>query len=167
MAFLQKFDSEGQPVRLEPFGPGFYHVAIRYKEQWLHAHPYGGVQLSKSFSDFHLRISEVLEHPDLPELNEKQVEPLLGKAYDPYFEWGQETSFYCSKLVAKLLNLKPVPMYFDPGLWKDYFARLGAAIPEGFGISPDMLYRKLLAKRFDPIKPIPNPCEGLISKNKS
>jgi hypothetical protein len=81
---------------------------------------------------------------------------LEGKAYDKQFLIGND-SYYCSELIYEafrrandgrpLFTLQPMT-FKEPGkdepfaAWRAYFARLGAAIPEGCpGINPGSLSR--------------------------
>lgn len=138
VAFIEVRDHQDQLVQLEQNGR-FAHVAISYKGQWLHAHPYHGVELSsldaleKMGKIIRVFIQDALE-PSRP-----QLESYLGQPYNRSFEWSGQ-GFYCSQLVAKLLNIAPEPMKFYGDIWRGW-------TPGDLGISPDDLYR-LLEKRF-------------------
>jgi hypothetical protein len=142
VAFLRVYDQSGQPVRLERNGPGFFHVAVSYGDYWLHAHPRGGVQLSRDLSAFGI-VDEVLHHPHLNEPSASIVNAVLGQPYDYFFTWGQEGGYYCSELVAILYGVAPTPMRFEGEYWRQYFAMIGQPPPQGVGVSPDKLYDAL------------------------
>src|SRR5690606_34725233 len=81
------------------------------------------------------KIKEIITLTELKPLTYNNIRGYLGLAYDSEYEWS-DTKIYCSELVAKLLNIKPRPMYFDSKLWPDYYSQY-QGMP---GISPDALY---------------------------
>lgn len=137
VAFIQMRDYYGNIVQLEP-GGRFAHSAISYKGKWLQAHPYWGVQ-HVTFDKVQKmgEVLEILEVPGLEELDEAKVAALLGKPFDHGYIWDDE-KIYCSELIAKLLDLKPVPMVFSETWPAEYQALNG--LP---GLSPDGVYRNL------------------------
>ncbi|HRK03217.1 MAG TPA: hypothetical protein PLH57_11180, partial [Oligoflexia bacterium] len=150
VAFLTKKNAEGHLLRLHPTGHGFYHVAVSYKGRWLHAHPNGGVQISKSLRRFG-QIAAVLEHRKLREPSTRFVRKIRGLPYDPAFRWNEPESFYCSKLLAKHFRLPPTPMTFHGSHWGEYFRQLGLPKPiNEVGLSPDEVYDLLIERGFVP-----------------
>lgn len=138
IAFLEIYKSDGTRLQLEPDGR-FAHVAISFRGKWLHAAPQGGVQLSTQAEIE--RIGTITAIATLRAFSEPSVDFVrmnLGKPYDSSFDWSDD-AFYCSELVGKILNLAPMPMYFDPNLWPAEFQKYNG-MP---GLSPDGIYRLL------------------------
>jgi hypothetical protein len=148
IAFLKKIDPKtGQYVRFQLHGPGFYHVAIKIGSQWLHAHPWGGVQLSDDLSLFG-EVTVILVSEKIADIKKIEIEKYLNMQYDNAFNWGDKR-YYCSELVAILLDIKPRIMRFDMPTWNHYFESLGMPQqPEGVGISPDDLFEELKTNGF-------------------
>lgn len=138
VAFLESRDLQGHVIPLEP-GGRFGHLAISFQNQWLHAHPFYGVQLA-STDDLkkmgHLAL--ILELPDRPELTWSQIQPFLGVPFDHKFSWSNE-SYYCSELVGKILGLTPEPMDFSLPIWPPEVQKYHGQL----GLSPDDIFRKL------------------------
>jgi len=141
VAFLEIRKPDGSLLRYSQDGR-FTHSAISYQDGWLQAYPYYGVQKITLEQLQHIgRIGEIIEIPELPELTEEQVRPYLGKPFDLHYSWSDD-EIYCAELIAKILNIKPEPMKFDPQYWPPSYQRLDGQP----GISPDRLY-KILRKR--------------------
>ncbi|WP_413289920.1 YiiX/YebB-like N1pC/P60 family cysteine hydrolase [Bdellovibrio sp. HCB337] len=117
----------------------FSHVAISYKGQWLHTHPYRGVELVSTVALGHMGVlTEVMVLNDRSEPSEKFVNEVLGKPYDHGYSWDSD-GYYCSKLVGIILGLQPKPMTFDASIWPPSFQKLKGRP----GISPDDVYLQL------------------------
>lgn len=137
VALIQMKDYYGNVVQLEP-GGRFAHSAISYKGQWLQAHPYWGVQLTTIENVRKMgEIQEIIEVPNLEELDEAKVNEMLGKPFDHDYVWDDE-KIYCSELIAKLLDLAPKPMVFSDSWPASYQALNGQP-----GLSPDGVYQIL------------------------
>ena len=137
VAFVEIRRPDGTLVQLEP-GGRFAHLAISYRGQWLHSHPYRGVELINT-NDL-AKMGTLAVKITLPamEPSDGMVKGLVGLPYDREYSWSNER-MYCSELVAKILQLKPSPMYFDPKLWPKEYQKLNGQL----GISPDDIYRIL------------------------
>lgn len=137
VAFIQMKDYYGNVVQLVP-GGRFAHSAISYKGKWLQAHPYWGVQLTTIENVRKMgEILEIVEVPNLEELDEAKVNAMLGKPFDHDYVWDDE-KIYCSELVAKLLSLEPKPMVFADS-WPAHYQALNGQP----GLSPDGVYQIL------------------------
>lgn len=152
MAFIKIRKPNGEALQLEP-NTDFAHVAIRYKNQWLHAAPGRGVELMSDLAS----IGEVtmLRSEVAPDLTEAQIQKYLSLPYDPTFRWEDSHSTYCSKLVAQileeinLLRLELTPMNFSGPNWEHI-----PNLPRGeIGISPDELFVALRNQGFSRTKP--------------
>lgn len=151
VAFLMVRGPNKKLIRLEKNGWGFFHVAISYKGLWLHAHPDGGVQLSKNLDKFG-EVIFILENEDVEEPKKKFVTSVLGLPFDELYDWESKDSYYCAKLLAGPLNLRPSPMSFQGPYWEKHFKSLGLeSPPKGLGISPDKVFDQLLKKGFRPV----------------
>jgi hypothetical protein len=138
VAFLEIHDTQGKVVQFEPNGR-FGHLAISYQGQWLHAHPYYGVQLvSESELQKIGSIAVILTLAGRSELDPATVQPLLGKPFDHEYNWSEER-YYCSELVGKLLSLPPEPMDFSAAVWPSEFKKHQGEP----GLSPDGIFRQL------------------------
>lgn len=136
VAFLE-IELPGKGVlQLEPGGK-FAHIAISYRDGWLHSHPRTGVAWTRMIERFG-RVSVVLAHPELPDPTPQQAANYLGRPYDRHYSWTDER-IYCSELVAKLLHIPPEPMLFDAPVW----SRRRPSIEARYGLSPDDLFRIL------------------------
>ncbi len=138
VAFLEMHSPSGQRLELEP-GGRFAHVAISYRNGWLHAYPRVGVSWTNDLSGFG-SVALVLENGELPDLTEDRVQMLIGLPYDTQMRWSSDSAFYCSELVGKLLSLEPAPMGFNSKAWKRTKLVNQAGEP---GLSPDDVYRSL------------------------
>lgn len=147
IAFIKVYTPNCNLVYLEP--PFEYsHVAISYQDGWLNAHPKHGVQFTKTLEelDFPKTQYKIMEHPLMSEIEYHEVQNIIGKPYDSSFNWKTNQSFYCTELVAKLIGVKPVPMYFDPKVWPPQYQKLNGQP----GISPFLLLQKMLKIGFLP-----------------
>lgn len=143
VAFLEMKNVQGETVQLEAGGQ-FVHVAISYKDRWLHAYPPKGVEeITSEELEKIGRIKVILNRSDADPLTEKQVRKFLGKPYDWSFSWGNE-SIYCAELVGKLLNIEPLPMTFSSAFWPPIYRRI-----DGLGLSPDDLFKLLPSRGFE------------------
>ena len=143
IAFIVMKDRQGQILQLEPQGQ-FAHIAISYQGQWLHSHPYRGVEIISTESLEHMgTLRKIITISDLDSLDEALVKPLIGKAYDTEYAWNDER-IYCSELVAKLLKIEPLPMSFSSPFWSDGFQKIRGEL----GLSPDDIYKNLKARGY-------------------
>ena len=136
----------GQVVQLEPDGQ-FFHVAIRYRGKWLHAHPHAGVELVDSVLPYGDGFM-VMRHDGVPEPDAAAVAAWLGKSFDRTFRWDSTEATYCTRLVAELLGIPPRPMQFTSPMWEKF---VGVS-RGGLGLSPDELAEELFARGFRPVK---------------
>jgi len=135
VAFIEIKKPNGRILQLEPNGQ-YAHIAISYRDKWLHAYPYTGVELiSRSQLEKIGTIRSIVTISESDELEEAQIKKFLGKPYDSQFSWGDD-AIYCSELVAKLLDLKPQAMLFGSDFWPDRFQSL----KEDLGLSPDDVF---------------------------
>lgn len=123
VAFFEKRTKDGQLAPIEP-GGHLYHVAIQIEDRWLESHPFYGVR----------EVADLRQIGDLYSIVELDREVAIekyraefGKPYSLADSWDSTKSTYCSKLVAQVLDIKPLQMKSR----------------EGWGISPDGLYRVL------------------------
>jgi len=135
VAFIEIRDRHGNIHQLEP-GGRFSHIAISYKGRWLHAHPYRGVELVDSADLEKIGALTQVSLPEYPELTSDMLKTYLHKPYGSEFSWSDET-YYCSKLVGKILGMNPEPMSFDAEVWKKTNLR------GDVGLSPDDIYQKI------------------------
>lgn len=139
IAFFQWLDARGKVIQLEP-GGNFAHVAIRFQDRWLHAHPQGGVQLTpqQDLGRFG-RLVVIASNPKVPDPTLAQVYAELYKKFDKSFDWDNPVGTYCSKLVAQFLGMKPTPMDFAAPYWNGH-----RPAHAGLGVSPDAVFRFIL-----------------------
>ncbi len=136
--FLEIRNYDGELVQLEPNGQ-YAHVAISYKNHWLHSHPYRGVEMVTLDKVLQVGLpKKMIELSHLEELDLLSVQNILGKPFDHGYLWDDE-KIYCAELVGKLLNLKPTPMFFDPNTWPKQYQKLNG-LP---GMSPDDIFESL------------------------
>lgn len=135
IAFIEMKDAQGQTVQLEP-GGHFAHIAISYRGRWLHAHPYRGVELITSAQLEKIGRVVKMTLTSRSELTAEELVTYEGRPYDPTFSWTDD-SYYCSQLIAKILQIEPLPMNFRAPLWQ------GRKKQQGWGLSPDDIYRIL------------------------
>lgn len=138
LAFFELRTPEGRLVQLEKNGR-FGHVALQHQGKWLHAHPYRGVEwvALEKVREVGTLVS-VIEFPNLAAPEETRIHQYLGRPFDRGYTWDDER-LYCSELIAKLLNISPLPMEFDPELWPKAYEKLRGQP----GLSPDDIYRIL------------------------
>ena len=138
IAFFRIFKPNGEIVALEPNGQ-FAHIALKYKDWWYHAAPGQGVTRFKTLSESGFSNFEIVELSFDYSLSEEDLFYFLGRPYDREFLWS-DTSIYCSELIAKLLDISPQPMYFDPRIWPSFYTEKNG-LP---GMSPDKIYKMLI-----------------------
>ncbi len=125
-------------------GSKFSHVAISYRGRWLHTHPYRGVELAtqKTLQEMG-RIASTILIPDHAEPDDAFVNSILGTPYETQYSW-ESNRYYCSKLIAKILDLRPAPMNFNAAAWPAYFKRYNGLL----GISPQGVFNQLVQKGY-------------------
>ena len=133
VAFLEVYDSRGQLVQYEP-GSRFGHSALQVGDKWLQSYPKEGVQLITWQELQHRgRVAAILEIP--VDISLADVQPYLNHPFDYWYSWD-DTAFYCSELLAKVLGIPPEPMQFNHKVWPPAYWPL-----EGKpGITPDKIY---------------------------
>jgi len=144
VAFFENMDSKGGLVKLESNGR-FAHIAISYQGGWLHSQPGRGVHIVDALSSIGT-VWTILVAQNIPDLSEDQIRQFVGKDYDFRFDWTDNERFYCSELVAKILNLSPTEMRFEGSFWRehpDLICQNGE-----LGASPDDVYERLLENNF-------------------
>nr|BDT27430.1 YiiX/YebB-like N1pC/P60 family cysteine hydrolase [Bacteriovorax sp. HI3] len=137
IAFVEVRTHDGQLVQLEENGR-FAHVAISYKGKWLHSRPYYGVELITEEKLRKIGELTIVTNTNKNELEESELHKFLGKPYDNHFSWGDE-SYYCSELVAKILEIEPRPMKYNSSVWSNKYKKSRGQL----GISPDDLFNKI------------------------
>ncbi len=146
VAFFKMFNKNGQLVNFE----GTYgHSAIRYKGQWLHAHPYYGIKLSPDLKAFGSHFV-VLENPNYPEPSDEFVMRQLSMKFNIFASWDSPLETYCSKLIGQALKMNPTKMRFKSEDWRN----TKALNHKGqLGLSPTDVYwharRNLRFKKLD------------------
>ncbi len=98
----------------------YSHVAIRVGEEWLHARPYFGVELTSDPSAMG-EIHKIYFDSTIPEPTEEFLGSVLGKKYFLFADWHDPEVFNCTKLVARYLEIPPNPMEFDTAIWDGRF----------------------------------------------
>ncbi|MGE0632595.1 MAG: hypothetical protein AB7O96_09320 [Pseudobdellovibrionaceae bacterium] len=147
VAFIEIRNSKGDVVQLEPDGK-FAHMAISYRNLWLHAHPAKGVEIVEREELEKLGPIKFLATIPTPiKLDESEVKKFLGKSYDQQFSWTNE-KIYCSELIAKLLKIEPQPMSFESQVWSAKYKKLKGEL----GLSPDDIF-KIFEKRGIKMRP--------------
>ena len=143
LIFLSQKTASGELVQFEKNGQ-FIHSAISFQNKWLQAHPYYGVQLVSLSEVLKMGTdSQIMTLDDVPDLTESDILPFLGKKFDRDYSWDDDR-IYCSELLAKLLNIPPKPMFFDPKLWPAHYQKLNGEP----GVSPDEIARYYLNKGY-------------------
>ena len=135
---------DGQVIQLEPNGR-FYHVAIRYKDQWLHAHTHRGVDLVKHIKPYGDRFV-LVRNSSVPDPGPEFVTQWLGKPFDRGYHWDNPLATYCTRLIADFFGVEPQVMLFQAPHWAQHFTRHSREK----GLSPDELYEALIARGFTP-----------------
>lgn len=143
IAFLEVKAPDGRSLQLVKNGR-FAHVAISYKGYWLHTDPYRGVEVVSQFDLEKIGVlTTTIVVSDHPEPSDGFVRSIIGTPYERNFTWNSPY-FYCSKLVAVFLGLRPIPMEFNPSVWGPAYARLNGQP----GISPDEVFSQLIRKGY-------------------
>jgi hypothetical protein len=138
VAFFEYRTKDGQIYPIE-IGGRLYHVAIQYKDKWLNAHPFYGVQL---VDDVH-QIGQLYSIIEIDrEIPNGKFNAELGKKFSLDDPWKNSKTSYCSKLVAQILDISPTKMKSR----------------KGWGISPDDLYGILKADPHNEARS----CRGLL-----
>lgn len=150
VALIKIYRPDCSVLYLEP-NFAYAHIAISYEGGWINAHPKHGVQLTKTLEelDFPKHESFIWEAPKslgLKQLSLQEAEKFRGLKYDRSFNWCSDDALYCSELVAKVMNLPPQPMYFDPKIWPKEYQKLNGRP----GISPFLLFKEMLELGFLP-----------------
>lgn len=135
IAYIEIRNSNGKIVQLEPNGR-FAHIAIAFGNMWLHSHPYRGVELVRE-NDLKL-IGKIykISYNSADNLTDKNIAEYLNHPYDNNYLW-ERTGLYCSELVGKLLNIKPLPMSFSMPIWNQISNKSRGSL----GLSPDDIYQ--------------------------
>jgi hypothetical protein len=148
---LANFASAEIRVAFFRFPPGqvskherYYHVAIFFEGQWLHADAWWGVQLVPTLEEMESSAYVILSDPRSPPLTSDAVANVLGKKFDFEMDWSDNERLYCSELVAKLLGIPPTPMDFVSSQWPKGLQKT----PGALGISPDEIYEELLKRGY-------------------
>lgn len=136
VAFFVHRTKNGQIQPIETGGT-FYHVAIQYSNQWLHAHPFYGVQVVDNVNDIGQLYSIIEVDRDISITRFKAE---FGKSFSITDSWENKKSTYCSKLIAQILEISPTLMKNG----------------NGWGISPDDIYIDLKNQKLQ---------ENIICKN--
>ena len=152
IAFIEVRDKNGHLLQLEPEGR-FAHMAISHQGKWLHAHPYRGVEIVNTQDLEKIGTLVIVTVPNFNEWSHKEIQALVGKPYNRSFDWHGD-GFYCSELVAKMMNIPPEPMTFEAPIWK------GKGNRGALGISPDDIYKRIFSSPYYG-KSAPR-CEGLF-----
>lgn len=147
IAFIEIRKTNNQLIQLEPGGQ-YAHIAISFKDKWLHAHPYRGVEIIDQDGLKKMgKIVKTLTITDKPDLFMNEVIRFLGKSYDSYFSWSDD-KIYCSELVGKILEIPPRPMSFSTDIWTENFKNSKNSL----GLSPDDIYIYLTEKGYNETK---------------
>lgn len=145
IAFVQMRDTQNNVVQLEPNGE-YAHIALSYKGQWLHVHPYRGVELVSSGELAQMGILDVITLTDKNEPSESKVKSVLGQPFDREFKWKGNKN-YCAKLVGQMLDIAPRPMHFEADIWKTVNPLKNTRAPmfsDEWGLSPDDIFHELM-----------------------
>lgn len=137
VAFIEVRDQQGRVLQLENNGR-YAHMAISYKNLWLHSYPNRGVELITQKDLEKIGVVTVIKLNNQPALTQTEVSKFLGKPFDFEFSWD-DGKVYCAELVAKLLHLKPTPMQFSATFWPKSYQKLNGQL----GISPDDIFKEL------------------------
>lgn len=155
VALFEFYNEQDQLIQLEP-GGRFYHVAISTKKGWLHSHPKKGVELIRILDEIGPH-RVILTNQSLMAFTWDEIQPYLGLPFDYGYKWEDSDSTYCSKLIANLLKIDPLPMSFA----SDHWEKSGLDSIQELGLSPDDLFR-ILKKRGFVETPSPS-CENLLT----
>lgn len=147
IAFLEVKAPDGHNLQLVSNGR-FAHVALSYRGHWLHTDPYRGVEVVSQLDLEKIgQLTTIIVVNDHAEPSDDFVRSIVGTPYERNFSWSSPY-FYCSKLVAIFLGLKPIPMEFNPQVWGPSYARLNGQP----GISPDEVFTQLTRRGYQVIK---------------
>lgn len=142
VAFFQYIDQNGKVLSFEENGI-FFHTAIKTKDGWLSAGIFG-VRLDKDIKDVSANLAVIIKNPNMKTITKTDYEKYLGLPFDREFKWNDQTSTYCSKLVANILGIEPQPLS-NTSIKTD----LGTIVfNDTVGISPDEIY-KILSEDHD------------------
>ncbi len=124
-------------------GDRFYHVALEVTgplgKRWISAEPYWGVRVVDDLSKISHQPVVFLIQKKLADLRLENLSRYIGMPFDSDMDWQREDRMYCSKLIAKILQIAPTPMSFSDPRWPKHLqARVGAV-----GISPDEVFQSL------------------------
>lgn len=142
VAFLEVYNSQGKLVQYAP-GGRFGHSAIQMdptSDLWLQSYPGEGVKfITMQELKARGKIAAMLEIP--VDVSPTQVTAFIGRPFDFNYSWSDD-AFYCSELLAKILQIPTEPMHFNHEAWpKSYWSKEGQP-----GLSPDGAYRYLKQK---------------------
>ena len=143
--FMQVYQ-DGKLIQLEPGGQ-LYHVAIRYKGQWLHAHTHNNVDLVDSMEIYGDRFI-LMSHPDFAEPTDEYVKYWVGKPFDRTYDWNNPDANYCTRLIAQVpsLNIPPGKAWFAGKHW----SKQTVCVRGREGMGPDDLFTELFNRGFRP-----------------
>lgn len=141
VAFIEVRDSNGKVLQLENNGR-YAHMAISYRNMWLHSYPNRGVELISNQALEKIGSVTVIELKNQPAITEAEVSKYIGKPFDFEFSWD-DNKIYCAELVAKLLRIKPTPMQFSAAFWPKSYQKFNG----NPGISPDDIFNQLRTDR--------------------
>jgi hypothetical protein len=135
VAFFQYINKDGKVMSFEKDGI-FYHSAIKTKDGWLSSSVFG-VHLYQSVNAVSSNLAAIITLPHLDDLSTSVYIKYLNLPFDRSFKWDDPNSTYCSKLVANLLNIDPLPMSNSTAK-----TDVGEVhFDDTVGISPDDLFR--------------------------
>ncbi|MCB0357375.1 MAG: hypothetical protein KDD40_10225 [Bdellovibrionales bacterium] len=139
VAFLVFHDHKGKIVQLEPQGR-FGHVAISYKNGWVHSYRGRRVEWVEDLSRFG-HVALIVDVEQVPENIEDNLIEQFGKPYSLESEWEDPNATHCAKLVGQVLELAAKPTNWSTSFWqfnplKKYPRR---------SLSPDDIYEYLMA----------------------
>jgi hypothetical protein len=138
IVFFQHRDTNGNILSPETNGR-FYHSAIKTDKGWLQAAPYSGVIIEKNLNKMTSKIAVIIKNDKLPVLTVKDYGPYLEIPFDFEYRWENPNQTYCSKLIANLLNIQPLPIKNS----KVFSQTNKITINDTIGLSPDDLYNIL------------------------
>lgn len=155
VAFFEHPQVTASPSELEPNGR-YHHVAISVGRQWLHAHPWRGVELVDQIGQIG-QLSKLIHLHGQPAVQPEEVRHLIGRPYNLLAPWHSDESYNCSKLVGQLLGITPRPMTFSGAAWRGI-----RNLPRGeLGLSPDDIHRWLT--RWPRWGPTQHACRSLFN----
>ncbi|MCB0390310.1 MAG: hypothetical protein KDD58_03415 [Bdellovibrionales bacterium] len=137
VAFLE-FYNNGEIVSLEP-GGRFGHVAISYKNGWIHSFPPYEVGFTTDLERFG-KLAEIIELDAPAAFSEEELINSIGKPTTLISEWHDNDTTYCSKFVGQIIGIPPMRNNWKAPIWQQF-------PPEEYiewGLSPDDIYNYLL-----------------------